>query len=187
MRVSQICFSEARIFDKIGFGRQKPAWGCRAEVVLKMTFFTFFPGEDQFVKFLVRVCVAFWVQVGLVAKNGLAAAVRRVSGLFFRHRLREFADDLLKLPSSSCHVLLFSAFSFLGLGSAQPCMCVLGSRPSTLVLFGFLQKHCFLAEKGLFLFASLCLAFFLLGFVHFSFSLSLSLVSCFFLPSCFIF
>ena len=47
-------FSEVRIFDQIGFGRQKTAWGCRTEDVLKMTFFPFFPGGDQFVKFLAR-------------------------------------------------------------------------------------------------------------------------------------
>ena len=61
------CFSEVRIFDQVGFGGQKKAWGCRAEVVLKMAFFTFFLGEDQFVILGARGCVTFWVRVGLVA------------------------------------------------------------------------------------------------------------------------
>ena len=47
-------FSEVRIFDQIGFGRQKKAWGCRTEEILKMTFFPFFPGADQFWNFLAR-------------------------------------------------------------------------------------------------------------------------------------
>ena len=168
MRVSQISF-----FDQIGFGRQKTAWGCRTEGVLRMTFFTFFPGEDQLVKFLARGCVAYWVRVGLVVKNGLAAVVRRVfaifSGLFFRHRLREFEGDLLKLPSSSFHVLLFSAFSSWVWGQ-----CALNP------FFGFFTRTLFSSEKGLFLCIYLCLPFFLLGFIHCSFSLSLSL-SCFLL------
>ena len=75
----------------------------------------------------------------------------------------------------------------------------LGSWPSRLlfwgggggVLFVFLQEHCFSpCKKGEFWFISQCLPFFLLGFFHFSFSRSLSLsiflVSCFFLP-CFCF
>ena len=119
--------SEVRIFDQIGFGRQKTA----AEVVLKMTFFTFFPGEARFVKFLACRCGAFWVRVGLVAKNGLAAAVRRVfaifSGLFFQRRFREFEDDLLKLPSSSFRVLLFFAFSSCVWGQRNPACVFWGS------------------------------------------------------------
>ena len=40
-------FSEVRIFDQIRFGRQKTAWGCRAEVISKMTFFTFFQARTN--------------------------------------------------------------------------------------------------------------------------------------------
>ena len=161
----------------------KTAWGCRAEVVLKMTFFICFPGEDQLVKCLARGCVAFWVRVGLVAENGLAAAVRRFvasfSGFFFRHRFREFRRGSLEAA-----LLFFSCFTlfcvfFLGLGSTQPCACVLGQFALNPSLFFcvFLQKHCFPLEQGYFC-SFLC--FFLLGFIHFSFSHSLSLsLSCF--------
>ena len=55
-----------------------------------------------------------------------------------------------------------------------------GSWPLTFLFFLFflfvcLQKHCFPPEKGLFLFIFQCLTFFLLGFLHFSFSFPVSL------------
>ena len=86
--------------------------------------------------------------------------------------------DLLEIPS-----LLFVFCSFLRfllqLGSTQPCTCVLGQLALNLsflfFLFVCLQKHCFLPEKGLFLVISQCLNFFLLGFLHFSFSFPVSL------------
>ena len=40
--LTNLNFWEVQIFDQIGFGRQKTAWGCRTEVVLKMTFSHFF-------------------------------------------------------------------------------------------------------------------------------------------------
>ena len=138
--------------------------------------------------FLARGCAAVWVRVGLVAENGLAAAVRRVfaifAGLFFRYRFREFEDDLFKLPSFSCRVLLLSAFS-----STQPCTCVLGQlalNPS------FLPSYTSTVSpwKRVFLFISLCLpspwASFTSPFHTLSLSLSLSclfLCSCLYLPS----
>ena len=206
-------FSEVQIFDQIGFGRQKMAWGCRTEVVLKMIFFPFFPGEDQFVKFLVRGRVAFWIRVGPVATNGLAAAVRRVFRVFrgssFDTVFANLKGDLLKLPS-----LLFVFYSFLhfllGFGvnaTLHVCFGAVGPKRFFSFCFcvSFLQNHWKTPEKGLFLFISLCLPFFLLGFIHFSFSLSpfslslsfsfslslslnLFLVSCFsFIPCCFVF
>ena len=68
----------------------------------------------------------------------------------------------------------------LQLGSTQRCTCVLGQLALNLsflfvFLFVCLQKHCFPPEKGLFLFISQCLTFFLLGFLHFSFSFPVSL------------
>ena len=105
------------IFDQIGFGWQKTAWGCRTEVVLKMTFFPFFPGGDQLVKFLARfrACssVAVWVRVGT---SLLVICLRLRCGWFFRVFRGSSFDtvfanlkrDLLKLPS-----LLFVLCSFL--------------------------------------------------------------------------
>ena len=98
-----------------------------------------------------RGCVTFWVRVGLVAKNGLAVAVRRVSTMFlgflFRRRFRQYEEDLFKLPFSSFHVFLFSAFSFWVWGpcTMHPYFWALGPKPSLfflsfLVLF---RKHCF--------------------------------------------
>ena len=89
--------------------------------------------------------------------------------------------------------LFFSCFAlfcvfFLGLGSTQPCTCVLGQLPLNPFL-SFYKNTIFFPWKTLFLFISLCLPFFLLGFIHFSFH-SLSLYfSCFlfFFPSLFCF
>ena len=67
-------FSEVRIFDQVGFGRQKKAWGCRTTEILKMTFFPFCPGGAQFVKFLhLRHGLG---SIRAAARNLLAAAVR---------------------------------------------------------------------------------------------------------------
>ena len=69
----KFAFSEVRIFDQIGFGRQKKAWGCRTEEILKMTFFPFFPGADQFWKLLARfriyTSVAVWFDSGRCQKS----------------------------------------------------------------------------------------------------------------------
>ena len=80
------------------------------------------------------------------------------------------------LPFVFCSFLRF----LLQLGSTQPCTCVLGQLALNLsflfvFLFVCLQKHCFPPEKGLFLFIFQCLTFFLLGFLHFSFSFPVSL------------
>ena len=69
----KFAFSEVRIFDQIGFGRQKKAWGCRTEEIFKMTFFPFFPAADQFWKFLARfriyTSVAVWFDSGRCQKS----------------------------------------------------------------------------------------------------------------------
>ena len=188
-------FSEVRIFDQIGFGRQKTAWGCRTEVVLKMTFFPFFPGGDQFVKFLARFrCTAlsrFGSESGRCQKSacgcGADGFFRVFWGSSFDTVFANLKRDLLKLPS-----LLFVLCSFLRFllefGSTQPCTCVLGQSALNLFFFLFFclsvyKNTVFSPEKGLFLFISLCLSFFLLGFIHFSFSLSVSLFLLFFLLS----
>ena len=118
-----------------------------------MTFFPFFPGEDQFVKFLVRGCVAFWVRVGPVATNGLAAAVRRVffseffGGSSFDTVCANLKRDLLKRPS-----LLFVFCSFLrlllGFGvntTLHVCFAAVGPKPffSFCFFLCLFQKHCF--------------------------------------------
>ena len=112
-------FSDVRIFDQIGFGRQKKAWGCRTEEILKMTFFPLFPGADQFVKFLARfrihTSVAVWVRFGPLPE----ICLRLRCGCFFRSfpvffcRLRfcKFEKGSFENPLSSFCVLLFSAFS----------------------------------------------------------------------------
>ena len=89
------------------------------------------------------------------------------------------------LPFVFCSFLRF----LLQRGSTEPCTCVLGQLALNLsflfvFLFVCLQKHCFPPEKGLFLFIFQCLSFFLLGFLHFSFSFPVSLsFSCLFFLS----
>ena len=130
-----------------------------------------------------RSFVAVWVRVGPLPE----ICLRLRCGWFFRVFRGSSFDtvfanlkrDLLKLPS-----LLFVFCSFLRFllefGSTQPCTCVLGQLALNL---SFLFVFCLSVykntvsppEKGLFLFISLCLPFFLLGFIHFSFSLCVSL------------
>ena len=183
-------FSEVRIFDQIGFGRQKTALGCRTEVVLKLTFFPFFPGGDQFVRFLARFRTQLCCGLGssrAVARNLLAAAVRMVfpcfPGLFFRHCFCEFEKGSFEIPPSLLFVFCSFLRFLLEFGSTQPCTCVLGQLALNLsflfvLLFVSLQKHFFLLKKGHFC-SFLC--------VSLSFSLaSVSLFLLFFLfPSLF--
>ena len=187
-------FSEVRIFDQFGFGRQKTAWGCRTEEIFKMTFFPFCPGGAQFVKFLARFrfcsSVAVWVRFGPLPE----ICLRLRCGWFFRVFRCSFFDtvfanlkrDLLKIPS-----LLFVFCSFLRflleLGSTQPCTCVLGQLALNLsflfvFLFVCLQKHCFPLKKGYFCsFLSVSLSFSLVSFTSPFHSLSLSFSCLFFL------
>ena len=91
----KFAFSEVRIFDQIGFGRQKKAWGCRTEEIFKMTFFPFFPAADQFWKFLARfriyTSVAVWFDSGRCQKSACGCGADgffRVSGVL----LSSFVD-----------------------------------------------------------------------------------------------
>ena len=112
-------FSEVRIFDQIGFARQKTAWGCRTEEIFKMTFFPFCPGGAQFVNSLARFrfcsCVAVWVRFGPLPE----ICLRLRCGWFFRV-FRCFSFDTVfanlkkgsfENPLSSFRVLLFCVFS----------------------------------------------------------------------------
>ena len=167
---------------QVGFARQKNGLGLQNWGRFEMTFFTFFPGEDQFVKFLARGCVAFWVRVGLVAENGLSAAVRRVFFRVFRGSSFDtvFANlkgDLLKLPSSSFHVRFGAIgpkpfFSF--------CFLSFHKKKKTLFFSSWTRK---IVCSFLCVSLSLSLASFTSPFD--SLSLSIFLVSCFFLP-CFL-
>ena len=115
-RLTNLFFSEVRIFDQIGFGRQKKAWGCRTEEIFKMTFFPFCPGGAQLVKFLARFrfysSVAVWVPFGPLPE----ICLRLRCGWFFRCSFLdsvfcEFEKGSFENPLSSFRVLLFSAFS----------------------------------------------------------------------------
>ena len=109
--------------------KPKPAWGCRTEVVLKITFFPLFPGEDQFVTFLVRGCRVL---------GSSRTCCHKWPGGCGAEGFSEFFGALLSTPFlriwkgiSWNSPLFFSCFAlfcvfFLGLGSTQPCTCVLG-------------------------------------------------------------
>ena len=183
-------FSEVRIFDKIGFGRQKTAWGCRTEDVLKMTFFPFFLGRVQFVKFLARFRRAAVSRFGFesaVARN-LLAAVRMVfpsfPRLFFRHRFCEFEKGSFETPLSSFRVLLFSAFSSWVWVDATLHVCFGAVGPKPFISFFCLSVYkifVFPVKKGYFCsFLRVFLSFSLASFTSPFHSLSLSF-SCFFL------
>ena len=107
-------------------------------------------------------------ELGSLAKMALRLWCGGFSRLFrfiFRARFRKL-QVVIFTP-----LFLFWCFSLL-------CAFLLAFNPSYFLVF--LQKHCCPPEKGLFLFISQCLPFFLLGLFHFSFSLSLSLfISCF--------
>ena len=159
-----------------------------------MTFFPFCPGRAQFVNVLARFrfcsCVAVWVRFGPLPE----ICLRLRCGWFFRVFRCFFFDtvfanlkrDLLKIPSL---LFVFCSFAFflLELGSTRPCTCVLGQFALNLFFCLSVYKNTvFPPEKGLFLFISLCLPFFLLGFLHFSFSFPVSLFLLFFFcPSLF--
>ena len=183
----------------IGFGRQKTVWGCRTEIVLKMTFFPFFPGRDQFVKFLARFGRAavsrFGFESGRCQKSACgcgADGFPSFSGLFFRHRFCKFEPGSFETPLSSFRVLLFSAFSSWVWVDATLHVCFGAVGPKLFFFFFFVflvslfTKNVFYLKNRLFFFISQCLPFFLLGFIHFSFSLSLSLSLLFFF-FCFLF
>ena len=121
-RLTTLFFSEVRIFDQIGFGRQKKAWGWRTEEIFKMTFFPFCPGGAQFVKFLARFrfysSVAVWVRFGPLPEICLRLRCgwffRSFPVFFFRQRFCEFEKGSFENPLSSFRVLFFSAFSSWG-------------------------------------------------------------------------
>ena len=183
--LTNLIFSEVQIFDQIGFGRQKTAWGSRTEVVLKMTFFPLFPGGGQFVKFLARFRRAalsrFGFESGRCQKSACGCGADGFS---------EFSGALLSTPFLRIwkgifwnFSLFFSCFALfcvfiLNLGRRDPARVgQLALNLSFLFVFLFvcLQNAVVPPEKGLFLFISPCFLFFLLGFIHFSFSLSVSL------------
>ena len=158
----------------------------------------------------VRGRVVFFLGFGVVAKNVLAAAVRRVFPsfpvffFFFLDPVFENFKWSFSHPPFffGCFSLLFAFF--LGLGATPHCTCVFGQlafNPSYFLgVFGvFLEKHCFSPWKRViwvhFSVSPFCvsLSFFLASFTSlchtFSLSLSLFLLSCFFssLLSCFYF
>ena len=116
--------------------------------------------------------------------------------LFFRTRFHKL--QVVLFTPASCFLVfpIFCAF-FLGLGSTQPSTGIFGNLavnpPYYSAFFFFLQKHCFPPEKGVILVHFSVSPFFLLGFFHFSLSLSLSLYISFlffvvfFLPCCLVF
>ena len=102
------------------------------------------------IKFLTNLArlSRIWIRLGPVARNGLAAAVRRVfpsfRGSSFDTVFANLKRDLLKLPSL---LLVFCSFLrfLLGFGSTQPCTCLWGqlALSPSFFLFVCLQKHCF--------------------------------------------
>ena len=200
MGVSQICFfRKFEFLTNLGLEAKNAAWGCRAEVVLKMTFFPFFPGEDQFEKFLARFRRAAVSHLGSswaccqkwACGCGAEGFFPSFSGLFFRHHFCEFEKGSFETPLSSFRVLLFSAFSSWVWVDATLHVCFGAVGPEPFFSFCFClsvyKNAVFPPEKGLFLLISLCLPFFLLGFIHFSFSLSLSIFLLFLCFPCFFF
>ena len=128
--------------------------GCRTEVVFRSVFFALCRARAR--KFDARWAhgrVSFSVGFGVVGKNGLAAAVRRVfrvfSALFVRPLFRKLQVVLLFTPPSFClGVFLFCSHSSWDWGQRRIARVFLGSWPSTLLfvfcfLGSFYQKHCF--------------------------------------------
>ena len=108
--LTNLLFRKFEFLTKLGLEGKKTVWGCRTEVVLKITFFPFFPGRGP-------ICENFWRVFGAqlcrglglsraVARNLVAAAVRMVFPsflrLFYRHRFCEFEKGSFE------NVLLFS-------------------------------------------------------------------------------
>ena len=194
-RLTNLFFSEVRIFDQIGFGRQKKAWGCRTEEIFKMTFFPFFPGGDQFVKFLARFrfysSIAVWVRFGPLPEICLRLRCgwffRSFPVLFFRQRFCEFEKGSFENPLSSFRVLLFSAFSSSAWVDAtlHVCFGAVGPKP----FFSFCsfclsvyKNTVFPLKKGYFCsFLSVSLSFSLASLTSPFRSLSLSFSCLFFL------
>ena len=130
-------FSEVRIFDQVGFGRQKKAWGCRTEEIFKMTFFPFFPGADQFVNFLARFrfcsCVAVWVRFGPLPQICLRLRCgwffRSFPVFFLRQRFCEFEKGSFENPLSSFPCFALFCVFFFSLGRRNPARVFWGSWP----------------------------------------------------------
>ena len=194
-------FSEVPIFDQIGFGRQKKAWGCRTEEIFKMTFFPFCPGGAQFAKFLARFrfysSVAVWVRFGPLPEICLRLRCgwffRSFPVFFFRQRFCEFEKGSFENPLSSFRVLLFSAFSSSAWVDAtlHVCFGAVGPKPffSFCFLFVRLQKHCFPPERVIFVHFSMshCLSPWFPSLLLFIPCLSLFLLFIFLVLPCFLF
>ena len=137
----------------------------------------------------------FSVDFGSLPK--MSSRLRRVfpsfAVFYVRPRFRKPQVVLFTSPSFSLGVFLFWLHSSWDWGQCRIAVVFLGSWPSTLLIFwGLLRKALFFPLKkgylGSFLSVSLlCLPFVLLGFFHFSLSLSLSLYLSFFLLYCFFF
>ena len=174
-------FSEVRIFDQFGFGRQGD---------FQNDVFPILPGRGPICEFLgafsARNCVAVWVRFGPLPEICLRLRCGWFSRLFrgssFSTFFANLKRDLLKLPS-----LLFVFCSFLRFllefGLTQPCTCVLGQLALNLAfLFVFClpvyKNIVFAPEKRLFLFISLSpfLSHWLHSLLIFTLCLSLSLV-----------
>ena len=150
-----------------------------------------------------RACQVFcrsWGHCQVFSQKWPCVAVRRVFASFrfsFSTPFSQTSSAPLHTPLFlfRCFCLLFALF--LGLGAAPHCTCVFWAVGLHAFFVGFflLQKHCFPPEKGGIL-VHFSVSLFLLGFFHFSFSLSLSVLffvflpcflCCFFLPCLFCF
>ena len=193
-------FSEVRIFDQIGFGRQKKAWGCRTEEILKMTFFPFFPATDQFSNFLARfriyTSVAVSFDLGRCQKSACGCGADGffeffgvLLSFFFRDRFSKFVRGSFANALSSFCVLLFSAFSSSAWVDAtlHVCFGAVGPKPFFFFLFFCLSVYknsVFPLKKGYFCsFLNVSTSFSLVSFTSPFHSLSLSFSCLFFCPS----
>ena len=196
----KFAFSEVRIFDQIGFGRQK-SLGLQNRGDFENDVFPIFPGRGPIFELfgafsnlhLRRGFVRFGPlpEICLRLRCGWFFRVFRCSFVFFfRDRFSKFVRGSFANALSSFCVLLFSAFSSSAWVDAtlHVCFGAVGPKP----FFSFCFFVCLFTKtvfsplkKGLFLFISQCLNFFLLGFLHFSFSfpVSLFLLFIFFCPS----
>ena len=196
---AQLCWNIyfCRSYKFVFFGSSNfwPNWVWRAKNSMGLQnwgrfengVFHIFPGEDQFVIFAARGCVAFGFESGSLPKMALrlrrGGFLRFCRGFLFRHRCRQYEEDLFKLPSSSSSCFSLFCVFFLGLGSTQPCTCVFGQlalNPPFFFSFCLFTKTLFSLWKRV-IFVNFSVSPFLSPWLLalLLFTLSLSLYSCF--------
>ena len=145
-------FSEVRIFNQIGFGRQKNGLGLQNWGRFENDVFPIFPGREPiceiFGAFSARSCVAVWVRFGPLPEICLRLRCgwffRVFRGSSFNTVFANLKRDFLQIPSLLFVFCFFLRF-LLDLGSTQPCTCVLGQLALSL---SFLFVFCLSVYKN---------------------------------------